>query len=54
MNASTRLRTPVISVACTPSQAAKAISAVQLVAVLGPTSAIAAPRPIIAMMPLSW
>ena len=33
MNASMRLRTPVISAACTPSQAENAIDAVQLVAV---------------------
>ena len=53
MNASTRLRTPVISAACTPSQAGTRSRR----AARGgarPTSAIAAPRPIIAMMPLSW
>jgi hypothetical protein len=53
MNASTRLRTPDMSVAWTPSQAENAITPWSSWR-CGTTSAIAAPRPIIAMMPLSW
>ena len=51
-NASTRWRTPLISQACTPSQAANATwpwSSWWW----APISAIAAPSPIIAMIPLS-
>ena len=48
-----RLRTPVISMACTPSHDEKAMTPCSSWR-WGPTSATAAPRPIIAMMPLSW
>ena len=48
-----RVRMPVISIACTPSQAANAIGP-WTSRRLGPIAAIAElPRPIIAMMPLS-
>ena len=47
-----RARTPVISAPCTPSQAANAIGPCTSRR-RGPIAAIAEPRPIIAMMPLS-
>ena len=52
MKASVRLCAPLSKVACTPSQAANAIGPSTWCRCL-PTSATAALRPIIAMMPLS-
>ena len=48
-----RARAPVMSQACTPSQDANAIGPCSSWR-CSPISAMAALRPIIAMMPLSW